>query len=164
MKLLCPLPGGQLRRLEAAEHFLGSGDEYYINSRLGDSDYRLSARIISLFLSLRRIQRVAVIIRGNETAKSAIWLSSHRTADPAVRGPFWLTTLAHAKDSLCRVDPFCAESITLRTHWTHIDDSPVHAQDFLLLLSTSMAPQSTGRLNPDAFGMDNVRLVCCLPW
>jgi transposase InsO family protein len=28
-----------------------------------------------------------------------------------------LATLGHAKDSLWRVDLFCAESITLKTHW-----------------------------------------------
>ena len=33
------------------------------------------------------------------------------------RGPSWLTTLGHAKDSLWSVDLFRAESITLKTHW-----------------------------------------------
>ena len=37
--------------------------------------------------------------------------------DPADRGPSWLTTLGHAKDSLWSVDLFRAESITLKTHW-----------------------------------------------
>ncbi len=34
-----------------------------------------------------------------------------------MRGPSWLTTLGHAKDSLWSVDLFRAESITLNTHW-----------------------------------------------
>ena len=34
-----------------------------------------------------------------------------------MRGPSWLTTLGHAKDSLWSVDLFRAESITLKTHW-----------------------------------------------
>jgi transposase InsO family protein len=37
--------------------------------------------------------------------------------DPSMRGPSWLTTIGHAKDSLWSVDLFRAESITLRTHW-----------------------------------------------
>jgi transposase InsO family protein len=44
-------------------------------------------------------------------------LAVHYKPDPADRGPSWLTTLGHAKDSLWSVDLFCAESITLRTHW-----------------------------------------------
>jgi transposase InsO family protein len=44
-------------------------------------------------------------------------LAIHYKPDPSMRGPFWLTTLEHAKDSLWSVDLFRAESITLRTHW-----------------------------------------------
>ncbi len=44
-------------------------------------------------------------------------LAVHYKPDPSMRGPSWLTTLGHAKDSLRRVDLFRAESITLRTHW-----------------------------------------------
>ncbi len=44
-------------------------------------------------------------------------LAVHYKPDPADRGPSWLTTLGHAKDSLWSVDLFRAESITLRTHW-----------------------------------------------
>ena len=44
-------------------------------------------------------------------------LAVHYKPDPASRGPSWLTTLGHAKDSLWSVDLFRAESITLRTHW-----------------------------------------------
>ena len=44
-------------------------------------------------------------------------LAVHYKPDPSMRGPSWLTTLGHAKDSLWSVDLFRAESITLRTHW-----------------------------------------------
>jgi putative transposase len=44
-------------------------------------------------------------------------LAVHYKPDPADRGPSWLTTLGHAKDSLWSVDLFLAESITLRSHW-----------------------------------------------
>lgn len=44
-------------------------------------------------------------------------LAIHYKSDPSMRGPSWLTTLGHAKDSLWSVDLFGAESITLRTHW-----------------------------------------------
>ncbi len=44
-------------------------------------------------------------------------LAVYYKPDPANRGPSWLTTLGHAKDSLWSVDLFRAESITLKTHW-----------------------------------------------
>ena len=44
-------------------------------------------------------------------------LAIHYKPDPANRGPSWLTTLGHARDSLWSVDLFRAESITLKTHW-----------------------------------------------
>jgi putative transposase len=44
-------------------------------------------------------------------------LAAHYKPDPSNRGPSWLTTLGHAKDSLWSVDLFRAESITLKTHW-----------------------------------------------
>jgi hypothetical protein len=44
-------------------------------------------------------------------------LAVHYKPDPAHRGPSWLTTLGHAKDSLWSVDLFRAESITLNSHW-----------------------------------------------
>ena len=47
-------------------------------------------------------------------------LAAHYKLDPADRGPSWLTTLGHAKDSLWRVDLFRAESITLKTHWVMV--------------------------------------------
>ena len=47
-------------------------------------------------------------------------LAVHYKPDPADRGPSWLTTLAHAKDSLWSVDLFRAESITLKTHWVMV--------------------------------------------
>jgi transposase InsO family protein len=44
-------------------------------------------------------------------------LAIHYKPYPSTRGPSWLTTLGHAKDSLWSVDLFRAESITLKTHW-----------------------------------------------
>jgi putative transposase len=44
-------------------------------------------------------------------------LAVHYKPDPGNRGPSWLTTLGHAKDSLWSIDLFRAESINLKTHW-----------------------------------------------
>jgi transposase InsO family protein len=44
-------------------------------------------------------------------------LANHYKPNPSDRGPSWLTTLGHAKDSLWSVDLFRVESITLKTHW-----------------------------------------------
>jgi transposase InsO family protein len=44
-------------------------------------------------------------------------LAVHYKTDPGNRGPSWLSTIGHAKDSLWSVDLFRTESITLKTHW-----------------------------------------------
>jgi transposase InsO family protein len=44
-------------------------------------------------------------------------LAIHYKPDPSKRGPSWLTTIGHAKDSLWSVDLFRCESILLKTHW-----------------------------------------------
>ena len=44
-------------------------------------------------------------------------LAVHYKPDPSMRGPSWLTTLGHTKDSLWSVDLYRAESIKLKTHW-----------------------------------------------
>lgn len=44
-------------------------------------------------------------------------LAVHYKPDPGNRGPSWLTTLGHAKDSLWSVDLFRSESIILKSHW-----------------------------------------------
>ena len=44
-------------------------------------------------------------------------LSKHYKPDPSNRGPSWLTTLGHTKDSLWSVDLFRCESILLKRHW-----------------------------------------------
>lgn len=44
-------------------------------------------------------------------------LAAHYKPHSGDRGPSWLTTLGHAKDSLWSIDLFRAESITLKTHW-----------------------------------------------
>jgi len=44
-------------------------------------------------------------------------LATRYRPDPSYRGPSWLTTLGHAKDSLWSVDLFRCESILLRNHW-----------------------------------------------
>lgn len=44
-------------------------------------------------------------------------LVTHYKPDPSNRGPSWLTTLGHAKDSLWSIDLFRAESIILKSHW-----------------------------------------------
>ena len=43
-------------------------------------------------------------------------LSVHYKPDPSDRGPSWLTTLGHAKDSLWSVDLFGCQSILLKSH------------------------------------------------
>ena len=44
-------------------------------------------------------------------------LAVHKKPDPANRGPSWLTTLGHAKDSSWSFDLFRCESIMLTSHW-----------------------------------------------
>ena len=44
-------------------------------------------------------------------------LAVHYKPDPSNRGPSWLTTIGHAKDSLWSVDLFRCESILLKSHW-----------------------------------------------
>jgi transposase InsO family protein len=44
-------------------------------------------------------------------------LAVHFKPDPGNRGPSWLTTIGHAKDSLRSVDLFRCESILLKSHW-----------------------------------------------
>jgi putative transposase len=47
-------------------------------------------------------------------------LAVHYKSDPSNRGPSWLTTIGHVKDSLWSVDLFGCESITLKTHWVMV--------------------------------------------
>ena len=47
-------------------------------------------------------------------------LAVHFKPDPGNRGPSWLTTIGHAKDSLWSVDLFRCESIILKTHWVMV--------------------------------------------
>ena len=47
-------------------------------------------------------------------------LAVHYKPDPSMRGPSWLTTLGHAKDSLWSVDLFRRESILLKSHWVMV--------------------------------------------
>jgi putative transposase len=47
-------------------------------------------------------------------------LATHYRPDPNNRGPSWLTTIGHAKDSLWSVDLFRCESIVLKSHWVMV--------------------------------------------
>ena len=47
-------------------------------------------------------------------------LAVHYKPDPSNRGPSWLTTIGHAKDSLWSVDLFRCESILLKSHWVMV--------------------------------------------
>ena len=47
-------------------------------------------------------------------------LAVHYKPDPNNRGPSWLTTIGHAKDSLWSVDLFRCESILLKSHWVMV--------------------------------------------
>tara|TARA_R110001592_G_scaffold357416_1_gene660452 strand:+ start:6865 stop:7734 length:870 start_codon:yes stop_codon:yes gene_type:complete len=47
-------------------------------------------------------------------------LASHYKSDPSNRGPSWLTTIGHAKDSLWSLDLFRCESIVLKSHWVMV--------------------------------------------
>ena len=47
-------------------------------------------------------------------------LAVHFKPDPNNRGPSWLTTIGHAKDSLWSVDLFRCESIPLKSHWVMV--------------------------------------------
>ena len=47
-------------------------------------------------------------------------LTTHYKPDPSKRGPSWLTTIGHAKDSLWSGDLFRCESIVLKSHWVMV--------------------------------------------
>ena len=47
-------------------------------------------------------------------------LATHYRPDPGTRGPSWLTTIGHAKDSLWSVDLFRCESIILKSQWVMV--------------------------------------------
>ena len=47
-------------------------------------------------------------------------LATHYKSDPDNRGPSWLATIGHAKDSLWSVDFFRCESIVLKSHWVMV--------------------------------------------
>jgi putative transposase len=47
-------------------------------------------------------------------------LATHYRPNPSNRGPSWLTTIGHAKDSLWSVDLFRCESILLKSHWVMV--------------------------------------------
>jgi transposase InsO family protein len=47
-------------------------------------------------------------------------LAVHFKPDPNNRGPSWLTTIGHTKDSLWSVDLFRCESIVLKSHWVMV--------------------------------------------
>jgi transposase InsO family protein len=47
-------------------------------------------------------------------------LAAYYKPGPHDRGPSWLTTLGHAKDSLWSIDLFRCESILLRSHWVMV--------------------------------------------
>jgi len=47
-------------------------------------------------------------------------LVTHYKPHHSDRGPSWLTTLSHAKDSLWSVDLFRCESIVLKSHWVMV--------------------------------------------
>ena len=47
-------------------------------------------------------------------------LAVHYKPDPNNRGPSWLTTIGHAKDSLWSIDLFRCESILLKSHWVMV--------------------------------------------
>jgi hypothetical protein len=44
-------------------------------------------------------------------------LAIHCRPKPDPGGPSWLTLLGHLRDSPWRIDLFCSESVTMRTHW-----------------------------------------------
>ncbi len=47
-------------------------------------------------------------------------LAVHYKPETSDRGPSWLTTIGHAKDSLWSVDLFRCESILLKSHWVMV--------------------------------------------
>jgi hypothetical protein len=72
---------------------------------------------LSLFLNPRRLARSAIIIRRV--------LAIHYKPDPRNRGPSWLTTIGHAKDSLWSrdagpVDLLRCESTLPKSHWVMV--------------------------------------------
>jgi len=83
----------------------------------------------SLFLNPKRIVRAAIIIKPSTLLSfhNALKIRKYRLLyspgggrKPGPRGPSWLTTIGHAKDSLWSVDLFRCESIILKTHWVMV--------------------------------------------
>jgi len=66
-----------------------------------------------------RIAQQITLAFGLELDKDTVRriLVTHYHPDPSNRGPSWLTTIGHAKDSLWSVDIFRCESILFRSHW-----------------------------------------------
>jgi putative transposase len=90
-----------------------------------------SKEIIDAIVELKRLNsrfgcpRIAQQINlafGLELDKDTVRrvLATHYKPDPNNRGPSWLTTIAHAKDSLWSVDLFRCESILLKSHWVMV--------------------------------------------
>jgi putative transposase len=69
-----------------------------------------------------RIAQQINLVFGLELNKDTVRrvLATHYRLDPNNRGPSWLTTIGHAKDSLWSVDLFRCESIVLKSHWVMV--------------------------------------------
>jgi putative transposase len=90
-----------------------------------------SAEVINAIVEMKKLNprfgcpRIAQQINlafGLELDKDTVRrvLSTHYHLDPNSRGPSWLTTIGHAKDSLWSVDLFRCESILLKSHWVMV--------------------------------------------
>jgi len=66
-----------------------------------------------------RIAQQINLVFGLELDKDIVRriLATHYHPDIGNRGPSWLTTIGHAKDSLWSVDLFRCETILLKSHW-----------------------------------------------
>ncbi|MEH6584142.1 MAG: hypothetical protein V7754_19570 [Halioglobus sp.] len=90
-----------------------------------------SAEVINAIVSMKqrnprfgcpRIAQQINLAFGLEIDKDTVRrvLATHYRPAPNNRGPSWLTTIGHAKDSLWSVDLFRCESIVLKSHWVMV--------------------------------------------
>ena len=69
-----------------------------------------------------RVAQQINLVFGLELDKDTVRrvLAVHFKPDPINRGPSWLTTIGHARDSLWSIDLFRCESILLKSHWVMV--------------------------------------------
>jgi hypothetical protein len=82
-------------------------------------DHRINSALGSFWPGFRRLlgAKSKRYLRLTKARWNAMSVDGFSTPTHSSDGPFWLTFLGHAKDSLWSVDLFRCESLILKTHW-----------------------------------------------